>query len=96
MYYRNVELHFGDSSLGEGDQLLPDLIFIKKFILAAEHGGLHLNPRGFFQVVIIVKFVLVQELVDGKTTIATKGQIVPDNRLLSTVGSTMYTDIRKL
>ncbi len=90
---RDEEFHFGDASFGKGNQFIPDLFLIQEGIFIPQCSGFHPDPGIILQLVIVVKFVLVQELVYCKASLAAKEHFVPYDRVFTAIGPAMHTFI---
>jgi hypothetical protein len=93
MDHRNVKLNFRNFPLRKSDQFRPNLLLIQESILISKRRGFHLDSRSLVDLVVIVELIFVEKLVDCLTSVAAEGKVFPGKRMLSTIGSTMHTDI---
>jgi hypothetical protein len=87
----NEEFNFAYSAVRKFDQAIPYLRMVKVSILLAELLITDLNAGMVFYVVILTGIAAFQDFIDGSASLAAKGLIVENHRMVPAIFTAMVT-----
>lgn len=89
----NEKAYFRYTAIGKIEQAILDLFQLKvsKLFVRRDLIGFQFDSGSRLDTVILIHLILVQQLVNGLTTLATKRVVIPGNRSWSAIVSAVNT-----